>query len=252
MGESTKDNESIMYKVRYNGWNQKFDEWIGNEKIIKLTPASKEIQSKLKKYKNRPVTKSKENIDSNKKDGCKKKANNDAEIRANVQEIRGVENETENSNNSTLSRLVATLNSSLSDDQQMKIDNRYEKYLSKRSMAKNYEKLSRRHLVRIKALEEENKKLQGENEELKQAAIYHICQKCKNYYSSFKKNIAKKGRGIQAGNIPTKIKEKNMPILASDTGDVCQHVNDAIASNRTKGAGTARRSCKKSAAGPLA
>merc|ERR1719350_1727018 len=79
-----------------------------------------------------------------------------------------------------------------------------------------------------------------------------MCQKCKNYYGSFKKNVANKDRGIQAGNMPTKIKEKNMPTLASDTGDVCQHVNDTAISNRTNNDGTASRSCRKSAATLLA
>lgn len=246
--ESTKDNGSIMYKVSYNGWNKKHDHWIGNEKIIKITPASKEIQLKLKKYKKRPIMESKENIAPNRKNGCRRKANNNAEIRENVQGIGGVENVTENGNNSTPSHLVATLNSLVTDDQEMKIDNSYEKYLSKRSMVKGYKKLNRRHLDRIKEVEEENKKLQEENEELKWAAIYHMCKKCKNYYSSVKNNVVKKGRGIQAGNVPTEIKEKNLPILASNTADVCQHVNDTAKSNPTNNAGTARRPSKLSAA----
>merc|ERR1719350_276171 len=79
-----------------------------------------------------------------------------------------------------------------------------------------------------------------------------MCQKCKNYYGSFKKNVAKKDRGIQAGNMPTKMKEKNIPILASDTGDVCQHVNDTAISNRTNTTGIARRSYRKSVASLLA
>jgi hypothetical protein len=99
--EIEKDDESLLYKVSYNGWRKEFDEYVGSEKIMKRSRTSEEIRLKLKKYKKSPIEKNAivyiRNKIINQKSSCKRKSN-DMDFGATKKEIDGKENENENCN----------------------------------------------------------------------------------------------------------------------------------------------------------
>merc|ERR1719189_135211 len=224
------DNQFVLYKVTYNGWNKKFDEYVGSEKMMKRSRTSEEIQSKLKKYKNSLIEKPKEDITSNQKRRCKRKSN------TNEKEIESKKNKNKKCNIKTMS-FEEIVQSTFSEDQMIDIDDDYLKYQSKRTIAKKYEDQITKILAREKATEDEKEKLKDENEELKSALIYHTCVKCKKYYSAFRKNknknVVNKVPKIEVTNASTEAKMKDVPKLGSEALVDCQHVNGTTMITRT-------------------
>merc|ERR1719242_759148 len=135
-----------QYKVSYHGWSKTYNEWLENKSIFKITPTSEEIKNKQVKE-----TVLKELIPSKRKNEHPDKYH---------------------------ARSLFVNSSNTQAINHVLVDNDFEKYVSKRSISKNYEKQISIRDRRIQDLELQVK-------ELKFAAVYHHCQKCKQPYASF-------------------------------------------------------------------
>jgi mortality factor 4-like protein 1 len=48
--DATRIGETQMYyKIHYQGWKEKWDEWVDNTRIMKYTPENKELRDRLRK-----------------------------------------------------------------------------------------------------------------------------------------------------------------------------------------------------------
>lgn len=159
-----------QYKVSYHGWSKTYNEWLENKSIFKITPTSEEIKNKLKRYEKPSKVATSSQI-------CKQKSMNKKVKETVLKELIPSKRKNEHPDKYHARSLFVNSSNTQAINHVL-VDNDFEKYVSKRSMSKNYEKQISIRDRRIQDLELQVK-------ELKFAAVYHHCQKCKQHYASF-------------------------------------------------------------------
>lgn len=190
-----EDNGSnnIRYKVHYYGWNKQVDEWLESNRLFKRTKTSEDIKAKLQKSQKCA------NVKVPRK-GIKHKRNASKKIMDDNFSVEFAEEHCTNLRESefNIQKELFSYPANASRDRfpprnglqnittgvAQPIDN-FEPYVSKRSLAKSYDSKMTGLVKKLLESEAKNKELEAQIEELKYAAIYHSCQRCKKHYQAF-------------------------------------------------------------------